>query len=95
MIDYFTLSLFSYYLLSPAHRCTATGVIASISLTWGGRWTVVEYDKVALSPISLGTADLLVYHIHAKPEIFLCDDFYWIAYVFEDWFKIYCKIGLR
>ncbi|TYH34854.1 hypothetical protein ES332_D13G153200v1, partial [Gossypium tomentosum] len=44
---------------------TAPGAIASTSFTWGGSDLVAVGGKVALLPISLGTADFFVHHIHA------------------------------
>ncbi|PHT97208.1 Photosystem I chlorophyll a apoprotein A1 [Capsicum chinense] len=48
-----------------APGATAPGTTASTSLTWGGVDLVAVGGKVALFPISLGTADFLVHHIHA------------------------------
>ena len=38
---------------------------APTSLAWGGDTIAVVGDKVAMMPIPLGTADLMVHHIHA------------------------------
>ena len=47
-----------------APELTAPNALAATSLTWGGDVVAVG-GKVALMPISLGTADFLVHHIHA------------------------------
>nr|QQP17283.1 photosystem I P700 apoprotein A1 [Selaginella exaltata] len=50
---------------ASAPTSTAPAAVASTSLTWGGDVLAIG-GKVALSPISLGTADFLVHHIHAS-----------------------------
>jgi len=47
-----------------APQRTAPAESFSTSVTWGGNLVAVS-DKVALIPISLGTADFIVHHIHA------------------------------
>ena len=47
-----------------APQLTAPNALASTSPTWGGDLVAVG-GKVAMMPISLGTADFMVHHIHA------------------------------
>jgi photosystem I P700 chlorophyll a apoprotein A1 len=47
-----------------APKSTAPMEVAATSVTWGGSLVTVG-GKVALMPISLGTADFMVHHIHA------------------------------
>ena len=47
-----------------APQLTAPNALNATSLTWGGDVVAVG-GKVAMMPISLGTADFLVHHIHA------------------------------
>ena len=47
-----------------APQLKAPNALAATSLTWGGDVVAVG-GKVAMMPISLGTADFLVHHIHA------------------------------
>ena len=47
-----------------APQLTAPNALNATSLTWGGDIIAVS-GKVAMMPISLGTADFLVHHIHA------------------------------
>jgi len=51
------------HLVAP--QLTAPGAGLATSLTWGGNDIVSVGGKVAMMPISLGTADFLVHHIHA------------------------------
>merc|ERR1711943_90026 len=48
-----------------APQLTAPGAEVATSLSWGGNDIVAVGGKVAMMPISLGTADFLVHHIHA------------------------------
>merc|ERR1712224_178722 len=48
-----------------APQLTAPGADVATSLSWGGNDIVAVGGKVAMMPISLGTADFLVHHIHA------------------------------
>merc|ERR1712176_265970 len=48
-----------------APQLTAPGAGLATSLSWGGSDIVSVGGKVAMMPISLGTADFLVHHIHA------------------------------
>jgi photosystem I P700 chlorophyll a apoprotein A1 len=47
-----------------APELTAPNALSATSLTWGGDIVAVG-GKVAMMPISLGTSDFLVHHIHA------------------------------
>jgi photosystem I P700 chlorophyll a apoprotein A1 len=47
-----------------APNITAPNALASTSPAWGGDVVAVG-GKVAMMPISLGTADFMVHHIHA------------------------------
>merc|ERR1712118_545412 len=51
--------------LLVAPQLTAPGAGLATSLTWGGNDIVSVGGKVAMMPISLGTADFLFHHIHA------------------------------
>jgi photosystem I P700 chlorophyll a apoprotein A1 len=51
-----------YTLLSS--RINSSNALSATSLTWGGDIVAVG-GKVAMMPISLGTSDFLVHHIHA------------------------------
>jgi hypothetical protein len=66
--------LFNYNLFSHngskkilAPNITAPNALASTSPAWGGDVVAVG-GKVAMMPISLGTADFMVHHIHALPN---------------------------
>jgi photosystem I P700 chlorophyll a apoprotein A1 len=52
------------YTHSQAPNLTAPNEIASTSISWGGDIMNIG-GKVAMMPISLGTADFLIHHIHA------------------------------
>jgi len=47
-----------------APKVTAPAERSATSITWGGDLVAVE-GKIALAPITLGTSDFLVHHVHA------------------------------
>jgi photosystem I P700 chlorophyll a apoprotein A1 len=81
--------------MDPKHflapNITAPNALASTSPAWGGDVVAVG-GKVAMMPISLGTADFMVHHIHAftihVTVLILLKVFYMhVVHVFEAKFR--------